>query len=54
MSASGLLPTLPIAHTGHVIVDLLTFVPVLILLLWFVIAAIRDRRREEKEDGGSA
>ena len=31
----------------------LTFVPVLILLLWFVVAAIRDRRREEKENGGS-
>jgi hypothetical protein len=54
MSDVSPLQDLPLAHTGHVIVDLLTFVPVLILLLWFVIAAIRDRRREEKEDGGSA
>jgi hypothetical protein len=42
------------AHTGHVIVDLLTFVPVLVLLLWFVIAAVRDRRRERREDDGPA
>ncbi len=54
MNPATPLQALPLAHTGHVIVDLLTFVPVLILLLWFVIAAIRDRRREEKEDGGSA
>jgi hypothetical protein len=53
MTGTGPLQALPFAHTGHVIVDLLTFVPVVILLLWFVIAAIRDRRREEEEDGGS-
>jgi hypothetical protein len=47
------MPVLPIAHAGHVVVDLLTFVPVLVLLLWFVIAAVRDRRREEREDGNS-
>jgi Na+/phosphate symporter len=54
MNTVAPLQNLPVAHTGHVIVDLLTFVPVVILLLWFVVAAIRDRRREEKEDGGSA
>jgi len=44
----------PFAHTGHVLVDLLTFIPVLVLLLWFVIAAVRDRRRESREDDGPA
>ena len=44
MTATGSIVVLPFAHAGHVIVDLLTFVPVLVLLLWFVIAAIRDRR----------
>ena len=53
MRALASIVVLPFAHAGHWIVDLLTFVPVLVLLLWFVIAAIRDRRREEKEDGGS-
>jgi hypothetical protein len=47
--ARQLLQGVPFAHAGHVIVDLLTFVPVLVLLLWFVIAAVRDRRKEEKE-----
>ena len=41
---------LPIAHTGHVLVDLLTFAPVLVLVLWFVVVAVRDRRRERGRD----
>jgi hypothetical protein len=36
---------LTLAHTGHVVVDLLTFAPVLVLVVWFVIVVIRDRRR---------
>jgi hypothetical protein len=39
------LPRLPLAHTGHVVVDLLMFAPVLILVIWFLIVAVRDRRR---------
>lgn len=35
--------TLPIAHTGHVVVDLAMFAPVLVLVLWFSVASIRDR-----------
>jgi hypothetical protein len=50
--AAHLLEGVPFAHAGHVLVDLLTFVPVLVLLLWFVIAAIRDRRKEERGDDG--
>jgi hypothetical protein len=36
---------LPIAHAGHVLVDVATFAPVLLLVLWFTIVTIRDRRR---------
>lgn len=36
--------TMPLAHTGHVIVDLAVFTPVFGLAVWFVIVAIRDRR----------
>ena len=37
--------TLPLAHAGHVIVDLLTVLPVVVLILWFAWITIRDRRR---------
>jgi hypothetical protein len=37
--------TLPLAHAGHVIVDLLTVTPVLVLIVWFAFITIRDRRR---------
>jgi hypothetical protein len=36
---------LPVAHTGHVLIDLLTFSPVLVLVAWFAVISIRDRRR---------
>jgi hypothetical protein len=36
---------LPLAHAGHVLVDIATFAPVLLLVLWFTIVSIRDRRR---------
>jgi hypothetical protein len=36
---------LPLAHAGHVVVDTLMFAPVLVLLVWFTIVTIRDRRR---------
>jgi hypothetical protein len=35
----------PFAHTGHVLVDLAMFAPVLVLVVWFAIVSIRDRRR---------
>jgi hypothetical protein len=35
----------PLAHTGHVLVDLATFAPVLLLVLWFAVISIRDRKR---------
>jgi hypothetical protein len=38
-------PALPLAHAGHVLVDLLTVLPVLVLIIWFAIITIRDRRR---------
>ena len=41
---------LPLAHAGHVIADSLMFVPVLVLALWFVVVAIRDRRRDRRRD----
>ena len=37
----------PLAHAGHVLVDLLTVLPVLVLIIWFGFITIRDRRRGE-------
>ena len=44
---------LPFAHAGHVLVDLLTVTPVFILILWFAVITIRDRRRgvDQEEEG---
>jgi hypothetical protein len=42
---------LPIAHTGHVVVDLAMFAPVLVLVLWFTVVSIRDRRKGIDRDG---
>jgi hypothetical protein len=43
----------PVAHAGHVVVDLLTVAPVGLLILWFAFITIRDRRRgvDEEEEG---
>jgi hypothetical protein len=41
---------LPVAHAGHVLVDLLTFSPVLVLVVWFAVIGIRDRRRGPEHD----
>ena len=35
---------LPTAHTGHVVVDLAMFAPVLVLIVWFSVVSVRDRR----------
>jgi hypothetical protein len=40
----------PLAHTGHVIVDTMMFAPVLVLVIWFTIVTIRDRRRGADRD----
>ena len=42
---------LPLGHAGHVLVDLLTVAPVVVLILWFAVITIRDRRAviDEKE-----
>ena len=44
---------LPLAHAGHVLVDLLTVAPVFVLILWFAFITIRDRRRglDQDEEG---
>jgi hypothetical protein len=42
--------TLPPAHAGHVIVDLLTVLPVVVLILWFGWITIRDRRRGDVDE----
>ena len=39
--------TLPLAHMGHVLVYLpIFFGPVLVLTLWIVLTARRDKRRQ--------
>jgi hypothetical protein len=43
---------LPLAHAGHVLVDLAMFAPVLVLVIWFMIVTIRDRRRGVDRDDG--
>ena len=42
--------SLPAAHAGHVLVDLLTVLPVFVLILWFVWITIRDRRRGDADE----
>ena len=39
---------LPLAHAGHVLVDIATFTPVLLLVLWFTVVSIRDRNRDRR------
>ena len=41
---------LPLAHTGHVVVDMLMFAPVLVLVVWFVVVSVRDRNRPTGHD----
>jgi hypothetical protein len=41
---------LPLAHAGHYVADLLTFVPVLVLVVWFLIVSVRDRHRGLDQD----
>lgn len=43
-------PAPPLAHAGHVLVDLLTVLPVLILIVWFGFITIRDRRSGTEHD----
>jgi hypothetical protein len=55
MNIEGFAPPLaPLAHAGHVLVDLLTVAPVIVLILWFAFIAIRDRRAgvDREEEGG--
>jgi hypothetical protein len=42
--------TPPLAHAGHVLVDLAFTAPVIGLALWFLVVAVRDRRRPEHGD----
>jgi hypothetical protein len=39
------------AHTGHWIADLLPLAPVLLFLVWVLIANYRDRRRQHGSGG---
>jgi hypothetical protein len=39
-----------LAHAGHVLVDLLTVAPVIVLIIWFAFITIRDRRRGEDDE----
>ena len=50
---SALAVSMPLAHAGHVLVDLLTVAPVFVLILWFAFITIRDRRRgvDHEEEG---
>jgi hypothetical protein len=50
MASKMSLDRLPIAHAGHVLIDLLMFSPVLVLVAWFAVISYRDRRRETRED----
>jgi hypothetical protein len=41
---------LPLAHFGHVLVDLpIFFGPVLVLTVWLMIASRRGRRQEKRD-----
>jgi hypothetical protein len=42
-------PFIP-AHAGHWIVDALTLIPVALIAVWFLVLAVRDRRRRDRAD----
>ena len=45
--------TIPLAHLGHVLIDLPVFMgPVVALVTWLLIVTRRDRRREGSERPG--
>ena len=41
-----------LAHAGHVLVDLLTVAPVVVLIVWFAFITIRDRRAGDEHEEG--
>ncbi len=41
--------TPPLAHAGHILVDLIYAGPVLILIVVGAVVMLRDRRRERRE-----
>jgi hypothetical protein len=43
---------MPLAHAGHVLVDLLMVAPVFVLIVWFAFITIRDRRAGVDEEEG--
>ena len=40
------------AHAGHIIVDLLYALPMLVMILLLVVGKMRERRRGRDETGG--
>jgi len=38
------------AHAGHWLVNLLTLLPVVVLAIWFLGLAVRERRRRGRTD----
>ena len=40
--------TIPYAHAGHWLPDLLTIVPAAVIAVWFVTIAVRDRLRRRR------
>ena len=40
------------AHAGHIIVDLLYALPMLVMILLLVVGKMRERRRSRDETGG--
>jgi hypothetical protein len=41
--------TLPLAHSGHVLIDVAYVLPFAGLLIWLFATTIRERRRQERE-----
>jgi hypothetical protein len=41
--------TPPLAHAGHILVDLIYAAPVLILIVFGAVIMVRDRARERRE-----
>lgn len=45
--------SIPLAHSGHLLIDLSVFLgPLLMVAIWLTIAGWRDRRKERSERAG--
>lgn len=43
---------LPLAHSGHWLIDVLYVAPFAGLLIWLLVTTLKERRRQAREEAG--